>query len=169
LGGEGRRLGRDRFGGHGSATCEGQDGGDGSEGSLGHGQGQERAGRGARAGSLPQRRAGPRDGGGCMTPQGAGRRVQAAERGPEAVAALLGAIPFPCAAFARDGGTLVAANDGYRRAFAGLAGHDRRDALVAALPGAAEGDGEGAREVHAPHSNRWYALHWGGAEVDGEA
>lgn len=104
-----------------------------------------------------------------MTPQGAGRRVQAAERGPEAVAALLGAIPFPCAAFARDGGALVAANDGYRRAFAGLAGHDRRDALVAALPGAAEGDGEGAREVHAPHSNRWYALHWGGAEVDGEA
>ena len=108
-----------------------------------------------------------------MTPaKGETARGRVVAGGPTAVEAMLGAIPFPCAAFLHPCGSLVAANDGYRRAFAGLDGHDDRARLLAALDG---DEGEGAepgstpREVNAPHSNRWYALHWGEAEVDGEA
>jgi len=107
-----------------------------------------------------------------MTPaKAAAARGRAAGGDQAAVEAMLGAIPFPCAAFARDGGRLLAANAGYRGAFAGLAGHDHRAGLLAAL---AAGDGDGGeggepQEVNAPHSNRWYALHWGEAEVAGEA
>jgi signal transduction histidine kinase len=91
--------------------------------------------------------------------------------GGRAVAAMLEAIPFPCAAFARGDGTLVAANGGYRDAFAGLDGHHERMRLLAALAGDddAEVPSVAAREVHAPHSNRWYALHWGAADIDGTA
>ncbi|MGO4780731.1 hypothetical protein AB4084_35165, partial [Lysobacter sp. 2RAB21] len=38
--------------------------------------------------------------------------------------------------------------------------------LLARLQGEA-GAGERPREVRAPHSGRWYALHWGRAEHDG--
>jgi signal transduction histidine kinase len=95
----------------------------------------------------------------------------AAIGGSRAVAAMLDAIPFPCAAFARGNGALVAANGGYRDAFGGLEGHDERPRLLAALAGAEEGDASSssAREVNAPHSNRWYALHWGAAEFDDAA
>ncbi|MGY1458051.1 MULTISPECIES: sensor histidine kinase [unclassified Luteimonas] len=107
-----------------------------------------------------------------MTPAGrAGGRMQVAA-GDSAVTAMLEAIPFPCAAFASNGGGLVAANNAYRQAFAGLEGHDHRARLLAAL---ADGDHDGdeaggaPREVNAPHSNRWYALHWGTAQVEGTA
>ena len=109
-----------------------------------------------------------------MTPaKAAGARGRAAGDDQAAVEAMLGAIPFPCAAFARDDGRLLAANAGYRGAFAGLAGHDHRAGLLAALAaGGGGGDATGAGgeplEVNAPHSNRWYALHWGAAEVAGE-
>ena len=98
-----------------------------------------------------------------------GGQVARAAPGTGPAAALLEAIPFPCAAFARDGGALAAANAGYHAAFGGLEGHATRAGLLAALPGD-EGAAEGApREVNAPHNNRWYALHWGRAEVDGAA
>ncbi|MBJ6979141.1 MULTISPECIES: ATP-binding protein [unclassified Luteimonas] len=105
-----------------------------------------------------------------MTPaRGTARRVPtAADDG--LVAAMLEAIPFPCAAFARTDGTLVAANGSYRDAFGGLEGHDDRARLLASLSAvdAEAGDGSAAPlEVNAPHSNRWYALHWGSAEVAG--
>ncbi|MGY0612618.1 MULTISPECIES: sensor histidine kinase [unclassified Luteimonas] len=102
------------------------------------------------------------------TATGVRARTQAGDEA--AVAAMLEAIPFPCAAFAQGSGTLVAANAGYREAFSGLAGHDDRAHLLAAL---ADGDDDDAasspREVNAPHSNRWYALHWGTASVGGSA
>lgn len=75
------------------------------------------------------------------------------------LAPLLDAIPFACAAFDGDSGLLVAANRRYRDEFGGLDGHDVRGALLDALNAAAGA----AAEVHAPHSDRWYALHWGAA------
>jgi C4-dicarboxylate-specific signal transduction histidine kinase len=79
--------------------------------------------------------------------------------GDAALTRWLCAVPFACAAFAADG-RLVAANPRYGEAFGALPGHATRDGLLAALDdGAATGGGE----VHAPHSNRWYALHWGEA------
>lgn len=103
-----------------------------------------------------------------MTPaRGSGGRRRATGGDDDAVAALLEAIPFPCAAFSR-GGALAAANDAYREAFAGLDGHDDRARLLASLDGSEDGgDASAPREVNAPHSNRWYALHWGTAEVGG--
>ncbi len=106
-----------------------------------------------------------------MTPaRGSGGRRRAAGGDSDAVTALLEAIPFPCAAFSR-GGSLAAANDAYREAFAGLDGHDDRTRLLASLDGGDgdDGDATAPREVNAPHSNRWYALHWGRAEVEGTA
>lgn len=82
--------------------------------------------------------------------------------------ALLDAIPFACAAYARDGGTLVAANRRFLDEFATIPQHTHRDALLAALnPGPADSDG--ALEVHAPHSGRWFALHWGDTDFEGQA
>ena len=101
-----------------------------------------------------------------MTPGVARRRAQSTAKGAGAVVALLEAIPLPCAAFSSQDGVLVGANGAYREAFSGLDGHDHRARLVAALAGEG-GDGAGPREVNAPHSNRWYSLHWGEAEVDG--
>ena len=85
---------------------------------------------------------------------------------PDRDAGLLGAVPFACAMFAEDG-ALVAGNARYREEFGELAEHGEREALLARLQGEA-GDGERPREVLAPHSGRWYALHWGRAEHGGD-
>ncbi|MGJ7904589.1 sensor histidine kinase [Lysobacter sp. 1R34A] len=86
---------------------------------------------------------------------------------PDHDAGLLGAVPFACAMFAGDG-ALIAGNARYREEFGELAEHGERVALLARLQGEA-GDGERPREVLAPHSGRWYALHWGRAEHGGGA
>jgi signal transduction histidine kinase len=80
---------------------------------------------------------------------------------------LLEAVPFACAAYARGSGELVAANLRFREEFASLPGHARRDELLAALRDGALDDAE-PTEVHLPHSGRWYSLHWGEAEHDGQ-
>lgn len=89
-----------------------------------------------------------------------------------AVAALLEAIPVPCAAFSRGDGGLVASNSRYRDAFSGLPGHVDRARLLAELGDGGDDTGSGApdapREVHAAHSNRWYALHWGESDAGGQ-
>ncbi|MBB1473358.1 hypothetical protein H5368_09960 [Luteimonas sp. MC1782] len=88
-----------------------------------------------------------------------------------AVAALLEAIPVPCAAFARGDGRLLASNSPYRDAFSGLPGHVHRTRLLAELGDDDHDSGSGGaapREVHAAHSNRWYALHWGESDAGGE-
>ncbi|MBJ7575620.1 ATP-binding protein [Luteimonas sp. MC1828] len=87
-----------------------------------------------------------------------------------AVAALLEAIPVPCAAFARGDGRLVASNRRYRDAFSELPGHVDRARLLATLGdgGGDAGDPDAPREVHATHSNRWYALHWGESDAGGQ-
>ena len=82
------------------------------------------------------------------------------------LAAWLDAIPLACAAFTRDGGTLFAANHRYLDEFAALPGFARRADLLATLQAA---DDDAPQEVQAPHSNRWYALHWRGMEQDGRA
>src|SRR5690606_23115312 len=108
----------------------------------------------------------------CMTPaQGASGRGRAPDGDSTMVTAMLAAIPFACAAFARADGTLVAANRGYRDAFGGLDGHGQRAQLLASLSASDAGrtGTQGAPlEVNAPHSNRWFALHWGTAEVAGQ-
>ncbi|MEN1956841.1 ATP-binding protein [Luteimonas sp. MJ204] len=108
-----------------------------------------------------------------MTPAkgtASGGRVRTRAGDEAAVAATLEAIPFPCAAFAQGSGTLVAANAGYRQAFSGLAGHNDRARLLAVLADGGDDDAAGSpHEVNAPHSNRWYALHWGAASVGGTA
>ena len=75
--------------------------------------------------------------------------------GDRAISGLLEAIPFAAAAFAEGNGALVAGNGRYREAFGAIEGHRARAALLAALR-----TGEGG-EAQAPHSGRWYALHWG--------
>ena len=82
-------------------------------------------------------------------------------------AGLLAAVPFACAVFAGDG-ALRAANARFRDEFGDLPEHARREALLARLQAPA-GEGARPREVRAPHSGRWYALHWGRAEHAGEA
>lgn len=82
-----------------------------------------------------------------------------------AMGALLDAFPFACAAFDVLTGALAAANGRFRDDFAALPGHVRREALLAELQGGDENDSE----VHAPHSGRWYSLHWGQAECGGRA
>lgn len=104
-----------------------------------------------------------------MTPaRGTASRTHAARDGDATtVSSMLEAIPFPCAAFNRGDGGLAAANRSYRDAFGGLDGHDDRARLLASLSGVDDDSPESPHEVNAPHSNRWYALHWGIAEVAG--
>ena len=108
-----------------------------------------------------------------MTPaRGAVGSNRATDGGGTMVAAMLDAIPFACAAFARGDGALVAANRSYRDAFGGLDGHEQRSRLLAslsALDTGREGAPGAPLEVNAPHSNRWFALHWGTADVAGQA
>lgn len=83
-------------------------------------------------------------------------------------------MPFACAAYARADGALVLGNGRFEDEFASLPAHTDRRALLATLRdgGAAagdHGDDDAALEVQAPHSGRWYALHWRDAEVDGRA
>ena len=88
---------------------------------------------------------------------------------------LLEAIPFACAAYAADGGALAAANRRFDDEFGALPGHAQRDALLGdlqldAAPAAkALGNQRAPDEVQVPGTGRWYALHWGCAEHDGEA
>src|SRR5690606_12619236 len=99
---------------------------------------------------------------GTGAPRAAGARRDAAA----GALPLLEAIPFACAAYGGDG-ALVAANRRFHDEFGALAGHDRRETLLALLrDGALDDDAEPA-EVRAPHSGRWYALHWGQAEHEG--
>lgn len=82
------------------------------------------------------------------------------------LSAWLDAVPMACAAFTRDTGTLFAANHRYLDEFAALPGFARRADLLATLEA---DEGDAPQEVQAPHSNRWYALHWRGMEQDGRA
>ena len=81
---------------------------------------------------------------------------------------ILDAVPFACAAFARDGAVLVAANRRFHNEFAAIPGHAHRDRLLESLHGA-EADAAEPREVHVAHSGRWYTLHWSDLEVAGRA
>ncbi|MGH8032690.1 MAG: sensor histidine kinase [Luteimonas sp.] len=81
---------------------------------------------------------------------------------------LLEAMPFACAAYDRHDGALVACNRRFVDDFAALPAHlNRRDLLAALRDGDATGDEEAPLDVHAPHSGRWYALHWGDAALAG--
>ncbi|TYT25917.1 hypothetical protein FZO89_06425 [Luteimonas viscosa] len=97
-----------------------------------------------------------------MTPPAA-RRRPAADAAP-GLGAILGAIPFACAAYARADGALVAGNRGFTDAFSALPGHRDRAQLAAALGVPADADGAEAR---APHSGHWYALHWRPLSLEG--
>jgi len=108
-----------------------------------------------------------------MTPVRSGRASRPADAGhrdagpmpvAETLPAVLTAIPFACAAFARADGTLVAANRRFRDDFSAIAGYDHRDRLLESLHGAEAGEPE-PREVRAAHSGRWYALHWSSLEI----
>ncbi|WP_052772931.1 ATP-binding protein [Luteimonas sp. FCS-9] len=77
----------------------------------------------------------------------------------DALEAVLAAVPFACAAFDRRSGALVAANPRFSADLGALPGHGQRDALLASLYGDLTGEARG-EEVRAPHSGRWYALHW---------
>lgn len=90
-------------------------------------------------------------------------RKMAAAADDATLPALLEAIPFACAAFDAGDGALIAGNRRYLDEFSKLPGHDRRDSLLQSLAG----DDGTAHEVHAPHNNRWYALHWGDATIGG--
>ena len=81
---------------------------------------------------------------------------------------LLEAMPFACAAYAHDGGALVAVNQRFVDEFAALPEHVQRDRLLASLRDEALDEAEPS-EVRVPHSGRWYALHWGQAQHDGQA
>ncbi|PJJ96651.1 hypothetical protein CO641_12360 [Lysobacteraceae bacterium NML91-0213] len=72
---------------------------------------------------------------------------------------VLAAVPFACAAYARDDGRLLAANTAFCEQFGRLEGHDRRDGLLEALHGSGV-DVDPGSEVRAPHNDRWYALYW---------
>jgi len=101
-----------------------------------------------------------------------GHAMTSARAKPHPVAGpgpLLEAVPFACAAYARKDGALVAANQRFLDAFSALPEHVRRDALLAALHADAVGADAPPQDVHIPHSGRWYALHWGEAEQDGQA
>ncbi|WP_242111940.1 sensor histidine kinase [Luteimonas aquatica] len=95
--------------------------------------------------------------------------VRAKSQAAAGAGALLEAVPFACAAYARKDGALVAANHRFLDAFSALPEHVRRDALLAALHTEVATEGAPPQEVHTPHSGRWYALHWGEAEHDGQA
>ena len=91
------------------------------------------------------------------------RARSAAEANRPALAAVLDAIPFACAAFAREDGAMMACNRGFSEAFGALPGHRDRDRLAAALGVAPDADGAEARAAHSGH---WYALHWRALELD---
>ena len=99
---------------------------------------------------------------------GAGKRPRATAAASAARGAisLLEAVPFACAAYARDDGALVAANRRFDDEFAALPEHGQREELLARLRDGALDDAE-SPEVRAPHSGRWYSLHWGEAQHDG--
>ena len=80
------------------------------------------------------------------------------------LAAWLDAIPLAWAAFTPHDGVLFAANHRHLDEFSTLPGFARRADLLATLQA---GNDEAPQEVQAPHSNRWYALHWRGMEQDG--
>lgn len=91
------------------------------------------------------------------------RKAPAQASGDSAVApfaAWLNAVPFACAAYARDDGALVAANRRFLDEFGVLPEHTQRERLLRGLHGSQTAGAEPV-EVHAPHSGRWYALHWG--------
>ncbi len=89
----------------------------------------------------------------------------AAPDAPAQFAAWLEAIPFACAAYADDDGTLLSANRRFLDEFGQLEGHAQREQLLARLEIEAGPEEAGAVEARAPHTRRWYALHWG--EVTG--
>lgn len=106
----------------------------------------------------------------------AGKPAPAPGRGraarQDATVALLDAVPFACAAFARDDGALIARNRRFDEEFAALAGHATRAGLLADLQAAGADAADAANapvDVQAPHSGRWYALHWGEVAIDGRA
>ncbi|MCD9029453.1 two-component sensor histidine kinase [Luteimonas sp. BDR2-5] len=101
-------------------------------------------------------------------PAPARRKPADAGAGDAPLADVLEAVPFACAAFARDTGTLVAANTRFAKDLGALPGHAHRDALLASLYGDATGDARG-EEVRAPDSGRWYALHWRELDSGGRA
>ncbi|WP_202845428.1 sensor histidine kinase [Luteimonas saliphila] len=98
-----------------------------------------------------------------MTPPAARRRPAA--DAASGLGAILGAIPFACAAFARGDGALVAGNQCFSEAFTALPGHRDRAQLAQALGVPADADGAEAR---APHSGHWYALHWRPLTLEGQ-
>ncbi|MCL1636160.1 ATP-binding protein [Luteimonas sp. SX5] len=83
-------------------------------------------------------------------------------------AAWLDAVPFACAAYARDDGALVAANRRFLDEFGDLPEHTQRERLLRGLHGDGSADAQPI-EVHAPHNGRWYALHWGDTVQAGRA
>lgn len=83
------------------------------------------------------------------------------------IATWLDAIPFACAAFARSDGRLFAANHRYLDEFTALPGFARRDELLATLQ--VDDANAALHEIQAPHSNRWYGLHWGTLVHEGRA
>ncbi|WP_407353234.1 sensor histidine kinase [Luteimonas sp. R10] len=93
--------------------------------------------------------------------------LQATDHMP-ALQALLQALPFACAAFARGDGALLAANGLYHEEFAALEGHTRREGLLQALHGS-DVDIDAGNEVRAPHNDRWYSLYWRDTEHAGQA
>lgn len=76
-----------------------------------------------------------------------------------ALAELLAALPFACAAYARDDGRMVAANAAFEAEFGRLEGYRERERLLQALHGGGV-DVDPGSEVRAPHNGRWYALYW---------
>src|SRR3546814_1039651 len=82
-------------------------------------------------------------------------RTTAAASDARGAISLREAVPFACAAYARDDGTLVAANRRFDDEFAALPEHGQREQLLARLRDGALDDAE-SPEVRAPHSGRWY-------------
>ncbi len=87
------------------------------------------------------------------------------------VRALLDALPFACAAFQEKSGKLVAGNRRYIEAFSALPGYERRADLLHALGLGVQDSYRSTAaqlaEVRAPHTGRWYALHWSHADHAG--
>jgi signal transduction histidine kinase len=105
----------------------------------------------------------------ASTPASAGRKggrsaPVAAAVAPSILQATLDAVPFACAAFARDDGALVVANPRFVADFSAMPGHASRERLLEGLRGA-DAEGPEPHEVHAAHSGRWYALHWSDFEA----
>ncbi len=86
--------------------------------------------------------------------------------------ALLEAIPVACAAFALGSGQLVAGNRRYHDQFGPVPGHVSRERLVRELHPGSTGDDSGSptgrRDVRLPHNGRWYSLHWGRVQDEGQ-